>query len=74
MKYVIKKGYSYVDTKGRGEVFTGGSTFEGKLDNRQKWKIGHIMSEPELEVTQKNAPQAEETEEVDEMDEGEETE
>tara|TARA_R110000772_G_scaffold267971_1_gene393527 strand:- start:4900 stop:5133 length:234 start_codon:yes stop_codon:yes gene_type:complete len=77
MKYVVRKGYSYVDVKGRNQIFNAGSVFEGDVDTSQKWKLGRIDQAPEVKVETKVI----ETKEVpasvdtyDEMDEGEETE
>ena len=78
MKYVVKKGYSYTDIHGREKIYGPGEEFNGELDPTQKWKLGVVQAEPELEVTTKHATQTQETEtkaeEIDPMDEGEETE
>jgi hypothetical protein len=50
MKYVVHRGFSYVDINGRNKVYVGGEEFSGKIDPTQKWKLGQIDQEPELRV------------------------
>ena len=85
MKYVVKKGHSYTDTKGRNKVYGPGEIFEGELDSVQRWKVGRIDQAVDAgntlpfstkgmhDATQTKKAETE-TEEVDPMDEGEETE
>ena len=83
MKYVVNKGKSYTDTKGRNTVYGPGDVFEGELDLTQKWKVGLVVpaGAPELPYDKKGVGHAAQTEKakaeaevIDPMDEGEETE
>jgi hypothetical protein len=79
MKYIVRRGYSYVDINGRGKVYGQGEEFSGVVDARQKWKLGEMKQEVEHVDTQtkkaktKTKKFSSHIDEYDEMDEGEET-
>jgi hypothetical protein len=79
MMYVVRKGYSYVDTNGRNKVYAQGEEFAGKVDPKQKWKLGELKQKVEVPITTKEVSGATQTKkaktktEIDPMDEGEET-
>lgn len=54
MMYQVKRGYSYVDVNGRGQVFVHPQMFEGEVDPTQKWKLGAVVQEgQELPISTK---------------------
>ena len=56
MMYVVKKGYTYLDTKGgRNTPYVGGQEFSGVVDETQKWKLGELKPVEQLEVSTKDA-------------------
>ena len=79
MKYVVRKGYSYVDVHERNKVYIEGQEFTGVVDVVQKWKLGEMQQTEELPITTKGVSGATQTKkaktqaEIDPMDEGEET-
>ena len=83
MMYVVRRGYSYVDTNGRNKVYAQGEEFAGTVDPKQKWKLGEITQEKEVATQTKETKAKTKTKGVkvgsptdpyyDELDEGEET-
>ena len=53
MKYVVQKGYSYVDINGRQRVYTSGEEFDGVIDPTQNWKLGRIDQATPQEIATK---------------------
>ena len=79
MMYVVKKGYSYIDIKGRNKVYTGGEHFDGVVDPSQQWKLGTLTKESPQEIATKvmkrsNIKNPKDDPDYDPDDEGEETE
>ena len=59
--YVVRKGFSYTDIHGRNRVYTEGQEFNGKIDETQKWKLGELEPQVEMEVMTKGVDSAAQT-------------
>lgn len=61
MKYVVRRGFSYTDVKGRGQVYTEGEAVNCVIDESQKWKLGELKEESELTMATKGVTSATQT-------------
>ena len=81
MMYVVRRGYSYTDTQGRGQVYREGEAVNCVIDETQRWKLGEVVPKTKLNIETKGVQNATQTKEAktqkeleeDEMDRGEET-
>ena len=59
MMYVVKKGYTYLDTKsGRNTPYVGGQEFTGVIDETQKWKLGELKPVAAMPIVTKGVDDA----------------
>lgn len=61
MQYVVRRGFSYTDVNGRGQVYKEGEAVNCVIDETQKWKLGEIKIEPELPMATKGVTGATQT-------------